>query len=448
MSKKMVLTVEIVNNNDEVLSKVQIKEKEIVTPEDISQFGFNQQEQLEILRGTQQTLLENQAGFLNKRPDACPICGSKVRMNGAEESLYTGIYTDHSISLKKWCCSSDSCSWQLNPSIKSHFGNKVSPELLKAQAELGAKGPYRKAAEALNLATGKKRKINNASRIHRTTNAVGKKIEEQVSKRTTEDIPKPAKKLHMAVDGGHIHDAENPGHNFEAMVAKIYKPENLVQVGKNRREIKEKHCAGSAKYDQQETMKERVLEAAKLEGLTKATTITALADGAKNCWNIIESLRNCCLVLICILDWFHIGKYVKNLTTQLPSQYEQELLSAKNELWFGRTDAALTILKNLKAEMGNKDHIKKVDNFYNYIHENKGHIVNYDERRKAGLIYTSHVAESTVEHYINPRFKKKQKMQWKRVNVDAVLQIRGSMISGNWDKIWENAANDLLKNCA
>jgi len=450
MCNKMVFTAKMVNKHGDVLSEVQVMENDIVVPENISKFGFTQEEQLELVRESQQRVLEKQAAFLNERCDGCPFCGSKVRMNGSEKSLYKGMYTDHSIRLKKWCCSSETCAWQENPSIKSHFGNNISQELLKAQAELGAKSPYREAAGALHLLSGKKRKINNPSRIHRTTNAVGKKIEECISKRTTDatdDTPEPAKVLHTAVDGTYVHDAENSGHNYEVMIGKIYKPENLVQVGKKRREIKEKHCAGSAMGDHQETMKARILEAAKREGLTKETTIIGLADGAKNCWNIIESLRSFCMVLICILDWFHIGKYVKNLTTQLP-QYEKELLSAKDELWFGRTDDALTILNNLKAGMNNKDHIKKVDNFYTYINENRKHIINYDQREKEGLIYTSHVAESTVEHYVSPRLKKHQKMQWKRVNAHGVLQIRASMISGEWDEIWESCANDIFKNCA
>ncbi len=71
------------------------------------------------------------------------MCGLKIRMNGSEKSLYRGIYTDHLIRLQKFCCSSDTCSWKLNPSIKSHFGGNISPDLLKAQAELGAKTPYR-----------------------------------------------------------------------------------------------------------------------------------------------------------------------------------------------------------------------------------------------------------------------------------------------------------------
>jgi hypothetical protein len=222
----------------------------------------------------------------------------------------------------------------------------------------------------------------------------------------------------------------------------------VVNISKGKNIIKEKHCAGSALQDDQETMKKNLIEASQREGLTKTTTITALADGAKNCWNIINSLIPLCFVIICILDWFHIGKYVQNLKGQLSKDYEHFLEAAKAEIWHGRIDPALEILEQLKSTLISVDHKEKVENFSNYIKDNRDHIVDYDKRDKDGLIYTSHVAESTIEHYINSRFKKKQKMQWKRRNTHAVLQIRASIIDGSWDMIWKRAANNLLKRCA
>ena len=153
-------------------------------------------------------------------------------------------------------------------------------------------------------------------------------------------------------------------------------------------------------------------------------------------------------MLTCILDWFHIGKYAQNLKGQLLKQHEHFIDSAKTQLWHGRIDTALEILEKLKAELTSADHKEKVENFSTYIKDNREHIVNYDQRDQDGLIYTSHVAESTIEHYVNARFKKKQKMQWKRKNTHAVLQIRASIIDGSWDMIWKSAANDLLKRCA
>ena len=39
---------------------------------------------------------------------------------------------------------------------------------------------------------------------------------------------------------------------------------------------------------------------------------------------------------------------------------------------------------------------------------------------------------------LNDRCKRKQKMQWSRDGIHAVIQIRVSQASGDWDKDWEN----------
>ena len=352
--------------------------------------------------------------------------------------------------LQKWICTSRTCKWQSTQTAKSAVGEKVSPELLKVQAELGAKNTYRKSADMLRLMVGGRRRINNHNRISKTTNRIGEHVEKLRSEQILEGPANtvPATEIVLSVDGGHIHDSDNPGHNFEAMVAKIFKPENIVPISKGKNVIKEKHCVGSAKDDKQETMKRRVHEACIREGLTERTTIVALADGAKNCWNIINSLAPICFSLTCILDWFHIGKYAQNLKSQLPSQYQNFIDSAKTELWYGRSDLALSILEKFQEELKSDDYKKKVENFSAYIKGNVEYIVDYSNRDKDGLIYTSHIAESTVEHYINQRFKKKQKMQWKRKNAHAVLQVRASIVDKSWDTIWKKSANELFKCCA
>jgi hypothetical protein len=334
------------------------------------------------------------------------------------------------------------------------LSGKVHTDLIKIQAEFGARHTYRKAATDIRSLTGNDRSIINRSRIQRTTKRVGKILEDNDNEERDKDkaqplVIEPAKKLCVAVDGGHVHDANNKGHNFEAMLAKVYRPENVKRVDKHHTEIIQKHCAGSAKYDKQKTMKSNVIEAAKKEGLDKnVTEVTVLADGAKNCWNIAEALKSLCCVFICILDWFHIGKYVQNLKAQLPTEYKYILDAAKAELWLGKADSALDILSKLQSDLKSEEPIKKANNFVEYIKENREHIINYDERKKSGLIYTSHVAESTVEHLLNERGKKHQKMQWSRDGLHAVLQIRASQASNEWETDWKNNIFPRLQSTA
>lgn len=371
--------------------------------------------------------------------------------NGKYRTSFSHVYSDHKIFLQGWRCSTIHCKWSETPSIEKRLSGKVHVDIVKLQAEFGSRNSYRNAAKALSSLTGNKRSINNKSRIHKTTNTIGTILENiniplPESQGASEHVIEPAKRLNLAVDGGHVHDASNKGHNFEVMIGKVYRPENVVKVDKHHNEITKKHCAGSAKYDEQATMKLNVIEAAKKEGLDKdVTEVTVLADGARNCWNIAEALKNYCCVLLFILDWFHIGKYVENLKKQLPTEYEITLKQAKEQLWFGEVNAALTILSQFCSTLQSEEHIKKIEKFSTYIKENEEHIINYHQRKSAGLVYTSHVAESSVEHLLNARSKRKQKMQWSRDGLHAVIQIRSSITSNEWGNDWNNIILPKLK---
>ena len=377
--------------------------------------------------------------------------------------------------MQTWRCSNKACNWNKSSSLIHQLSGTMHLDLVKLQAEYGANGSYRKAADGLARTTGKRR-INNHSRIRHVTNAVGNilaehsltdegqilETAEEYSKCCSQgkgnitndlahtqlekghlDFPEDndkiaAELLCAAVDGGHVHDANNSGKNFEVMMGKIFDPNNIVRLDKHHTKITKKHCAGSVKYDKQKTMKANLVKAANAEGINKKKTkLIALADGAKNCWNVIKALEPLCLLLVCILDWFHIGKYIKRVKVKLPN-LEPQLDEIKSLLWHGHVEEALVKIKVLLNTVTHKEHLRIVNNFYEYIFENKKYIVDYGQRRDKGLPYTSHVAESTVEHLLNDRCKRKQKMQWSRDGIHAVIQIRVSQASGDWDNDWGN----------
>lgn len=377
--------------------------------------------------------------------------------------------------MQMWRCSNKECKWNKTSSLVNQLSGTMHLELIKLQSEHGANTSYRKAADALTRTIGKRR-INNHSRICKVTNTVGNilaesqlKAEAQVlatnevsfknSPKDADDTisavscPEPdksnlnfsedeqrisAETLCAVVDGGHVHDANNPGKNFEVMMAKVFDPKNIVRIDKHHTSITKKHCAGSGKYDKQAVMKVNIAKAAKEEGIDKKkTTLTGLADGAKNCWHVIKSLEPLCLLLICILDWFHIGKYIQRVKIKLP-KLASKLDKISSLLWHGHVEESLVKIRALLNTVTDKCHLRILNNFHEYIFENKKYIVDYDDRSNKGLAYTSHIAESTVEHLLNDRCKRKQKMQWSRDGIHAVIQIRVSQSSNNWDNDWEN----------
>lgn len=475
MGKRVIVVASVIDDTNKVLSTNVVIEKEIFLPEKICQLGMSKDEQLQLAGNVQQVVLNEQAHNLNVPPyDNCPKCHCKIWKNGSGTSLFHGFYSDHSVKLNKWNCSSSKCDWSSNPSISSLYNDNISPELLKVQAELGATSSYRSGAKSLKLLAGETRKIFNHMRVRSATNNLGEQVEKHLDGKhsllptddgsqssnncifklnsdvkSSETSQPDADELIVAVDGVHVHDADNKGHNYEAMVGKIYKPENLVYVNKSHNSIIKKQCIGSAKADEQATMKAKLINAAHNEGMTKRTRITGLADGAKNCWNIIKSLSPYCALICYILDWFHIAKYFKNVENKLPKNEIESLQASKKYLWNGEVNLCLLALSAIKENVSRSGGIDKLDGLITYIENNKEHIANYEDRANNGLPYSSQVAESTVEHYASARLKKSQKAQWSRQSAHWILQIRGAVISNEWDGFCGNVLGiSCLKNAA
>ena len=197
--------------------------------------------------------------------------------------MFNNVFSSNEVKMQQWRCSNNKCDWTATSSFSKQILGTTHIDLIKLQVEYGANSSYRSASKKLNNITGQRR-INNHMQIRSVTNNVGNILSEN---ETIAQKTAPPKELCAVADGGHVHDANNRGHNFEAMMGKVFQPENLIRIDKNHTKIIKKHCAGSGKHDNQATMKKNIASAAKKEGIDKTKTrVTALADGAKNCWNI------------------------------------------------------------------------------------------------------------------------------------------------------------------
>ena len=424
---------------NQVVSKNTVSSFDIIAPKNILELGLRHSEQINILQSIQDCLLSEQAVFLKEDHACCPKCNGKIWSNGYKTSKFHAIFTDHEIKVQKQKCPSKDCDWHSIHTVTSLLGTSVHPDLYKLQCEYGATHSFRKSEEILTTLSNKKREVNNRERISRISNKVGETLDhnqKQPNNKVSNDVS-PAKELIIQVDGGHIHDKDPDKRSFEAMCAKVYRPESVIEVTEKRTEIINKNCAASAKDDKQSSMKKYLLRAAEAQGLTADTNITALADGAKNCWSIINSLDGRCKRLYCILDWFHIGKKFENIINGINAVYSNELSKIKSLFWHGNVMEGIKNLEQLKGQVSIKEEKSKINGLLIYLKSNKEYIIDYDKQAMEHKPYTSQVAESTVEHLINDRHKRNQKMQWTREGAHNILQIRASMASNEWDYIWQ-----------
>ena len=87
--------------------------------------------------------------------------------------------------------------------------------------------------------------------------------------------------------------------------------------------------------------------AALKQGLSPKTNVTALCDGADNCWQIVDPLTPLCTSITRILNWFHLSMKIQNITLQ--KELKSKLIRIKWHLWRGKTDNALIRLDELIA---------------------------------------------------------------------------------------------------
>jgi hypothetical protein len=415
------------------IKKITIETGQVKAVKSLLDLGLRHEEQIRILTKIQDEIIALQSPQLATQLNSCIQCGGKMIKAGYNQSDFHAVFTDHKVKTQRQIC--NDCGWHNIPSVKSLFGASSHPDLVKLQCETGSEHTYRDAQVILNKQSLVKRKINNHEQIHNVIEKVGEYIAQTIEEDKI-DLVENAKELMVQIDGGYLKDKDPDKRSFEAMTAVIYRPENVIKNKKQNSKIISKHCAASALADDQEYMKRAVLVAAKKQGLSSDTDVIALCDGADNCWNIADSLRNHCSSFLGILDWFHIAMKFKNIA--LPKTQKAILEKAKWCLWHGKADMAADRIETLIAKIKNPTRITKLTKLKNYLVNNKKYIVDYGSRKNNNQPFTSHIAESTVESLINQRCKGHQHMRWTRDGVHKLLQTRAYITSNDWCNGWLN----------
>jgi hypothetical protein len=419
-------------DSGDVMEESIMNEETLSKAETLKGLGYTHIEQLDFLQKIQDFKIKHQI-VLNSIT-TCPVCAGKTKKVGIFKSKFHAVLTDHRIGVQRTHCN---CGWYSPTSVDGLFGSNIHPDLLKKQALQGGKESYEKSSISLNAESAKKRSVNGHSQISRVVKLVGEKLE-QVKTASKPMNNKSVSQLITNVDGGHI-KARGNNRSFEAMVATVYKPEKLKRVDKNHNALESKTIVASAKSDDQTTMKALFKNACITEGMGESTEVICLADGADNCKSIAYSIAGYCKSVTYILDWFHIAMKFQNIS--IPEVGKELLQSTKWNLWHGNCDKALVSLKELieiETIVADKQLSTKLSKLSTYICNNKDGIVNYEERKNNGLVFTSNIAESTVNTLINERQKGKQKMLWSREGAHNVLQIRAAVRSESWDQAWKS----------
>jgi hypothetical protein len=280
-------------SSQEVIKRDTITSYDIQCPTSIGELGLCHTEQIALLEKVQNILLAEQSLLLAPGISGCPTCGNTLKKNGYKTSNFHAIFSDHTVRIQKHHCSHPDCGWHSTPTVTSLFGTNIHPDLATLQCAQGALYSYREAQKNLEQWNSHPRRVNNHTHVKRMTDKVGAVLSEHNGlSPSPEECAAPAQDLIIQVDGGHIPTQEKAKRSFEALAAIVYRPEAIQAVDQHHRQIMEKTCVISAMDDQLHTIKTSMINAAKKQGLTQATQVTALADGATNCWSVVAAIQS------------------------------------------------------------------------------------------------------------------------------------------------------------
>jgi hypothetical protein len=261
-------------------------------------------------------------------------------------------------------------------------------------------------------------------------------------------LPIPEGRIAVGLDGGYVRDWEDRKTNFE------------VIVGRSVPEDRDARYVGLVHgYDSKP--KCRLFDVLKSQGLQANQDVTVLTDGGEEIRALTELVTPGSEH---VLDWFHItmrvtvleqyARGVAHHDEAAGARLLAELERSKRLLWHGSQHRAHESIRILEDDVDGLevDHpnlhrfVKSVHQFAIYVRSNRGSLINYGERSRAGERISSCLAESTVNAVISKRFAKRQRTQWTKRGAHLLLQTRTRALDGTlrplFEKCYPGLAND------
>ena len=280
-SRIKIIAQEIDNKTNQLISEHIIYEKKATAPSRINDLGFSHKEQIAILYHSQEAILTAQEQLINEKNNTCPACGKKTKKSGQFESDFHSVFTDHKISLQRTGCT---CGWKSKISVDGTYASALHPDLVEMQCLFGSQASFKKTEEFLAKKCCATRPINNHSRIQATVRQVGELLNTMKQNKTwvVANEETISDTLILTVDGGHIPSNDTEKQSFEALVATVFNPKNVIKKDEHHAKITHKTVVASAKSDHQASLKKMIKNACRKQGMSAKTTVTLLMDGAKN----------------------------------------------------------------------------------------------------------------------------------------------------------------------
>jgi len=160
--------------------------------------------------------------------------------------------------------------------------------------------------------------------------------------------------------------------------------------------------------------------------------IVSITDGAKSIRKDLLLIFG--VVIIIILDWYHLSKKVKELMCMIAMNKSDKQLHLKYILkhcWEGEVEKAIVYLK-IKVKTKNDSKHKEL---IGYLEKHKNEIINYKKRKETGKCIGSGRMECGVNQIVGRRQKNKG-MSWSKKGNKALAILQVQKLNKNWNELW------------
>jgi hypothetical protein len=165
---------------------------------------------------------------------------------------------------------------------------------------------------------------------------------------------------------------------------------------------------------------------------TEPLNLVAITDGARDIRLRLLTIFGFMVPLI--LDWYHLGKKVRELMSMIALSKADKVTHLQNLfyfLWRGLTAEALTYLKtNVQA----KNELKRLE-LIGYLEKHQTEIIDYRRRQQAGKAIGSGRVEKACDQVVGHRQKHKG-MSWSQLGSHALAILRTVELNQRWQQLW------------
>jgi hypothetical protein len=417
-----------------------------LSSQDPGDLGLRLAEAKDLLQALQTHLVQDQVQQLSAIERPCSSCGSRRSLHDYRQGRVDTLFGRVTLRLPRWRrCACQKADARRKPGecdqISAMIGARATQELVRVQAELGARLSFREAARVMSVLLPTCKAINHTGvrrRLGRTADRL------QVLDNASPHRVSRAKGSPMVVslDGAHIRAA--PGfqvRHFEVTVGRV-DTENAPA----------RHFAVAP--DVQATRAGTIGNALRAKGWLPGRDVVVLSDGDTA---LVESVRSATGDQVKhILDWFHISMRVRHVEQALtgllgsdlqhkgPLRYaEDDVVRLRHLIWNGYGNEARRALRGIVYMAANAIWLNghsgriRIERFAQlareletYLTLNAAALVDYGRRYRAGLRIATSGAESIVNSLVNARMNKRRQMRWSPLGAHRVLQVRAAVVDG------------------